>query len=292
MAVISAAGTYYVHTDQLGTPRAITDGSTVIWRWESDAFGSTPAQEDPDGDTNLFTYNLRFPGQYYDSETGLHYNYFRTYDPGVGRYLRSDPIGLDGGMNTYDYAGSNPLTFKDPLGLRKLTEAEKEFLQHYFGNCLPDLDKIRLRGKPGWRAMNPNKRLILMPNRSFGGEKPKNELALDDFYYASLFAHEAFHIVQRLQGRSVTINSTVNHLKSGDPYDYGDLDQMTADELFDLFSTTKSVERQAKIVQDFIEADLHAIKSPMLEPRIQRRRKFDKIAEAIRNCDDCAEGSE
>jgi len=117
VAVIVGSDVHYVHTDHLGTPRAITDSGTVVWRWESDPFGSTAAQEDPDGDLTSFTYNLRFPGQYYDSESGLHYNYFRTYDPSTGRYLESDPIGLEGGLNTYVYVSSNPLLSIDPLGL-------------------------------------------------------------------------------------------------------------------------------------------------------------------------------
>ncbi len=58
------------------------------------------------------------PGQYFDQETGLHYNYFRDYDPSTGRYVESDPIGLEGELNTYLYAASNPVLHIDPLGLK------------------------------------------------------------------------------------------------------------------------------------------------------------------------------
>jgi RHS repeat-associated protein len=99
---------FYVHTDHLNTPRRISRPSddVVVWRWDADPFGTTPANEDPDGDSALFHYSLRFPGQYYDGESGLHYNYFRDYDPATGRYPQSDPIGLEGGLNTYAYVGS------------------------------------------------------------------------------------------------------------------------------------------------------------------------------------------
>jgi len=134
VAVLSGANAYYVHTDHLGTPRAVTDGNTTIWRWESDAFGSTAAQEDPDGDLTPFTYNLRFPGQYFDVESGLHYNYYRTYDPGTGRYLESDPIGLTGGLNTYGYVGSNPLSYADAYGLYEIrggTAGQRALIEGY-----------------------------------------------------------------------------------------------------------------------------------------------------------------
>ncbi|MDG4552135.1 MAG: RHS repeat-associated core domain-containing protein [Candidatus Contendobacter sp.] len=93
---------YPVHADHLGTPRAVTDPirQVDLWRWSltGSAFGEHPPQSDPDGDGQAFTLNLRFPGQYYDAESGLHYNYFRDYDPQTGRYIQSDPIGLERGL--------------------------------------------------------------------------------------------------------------------------------------------------------------------------------------------------
>jgi len=117
---MAADGVYFIEVDHLNTPRLISDqAGTTVWRWEnSDPFGNNPPEEDPDGDGRRFEFNLRFPGQYYDSETGLHYNFFRDYDPGLGRYTTSDPIGLAGGVNTYTYVDGNPISRTDPLGLQ------------------------------------------------------------------------------------------------------------------------------------------------------------------------------
>lgn len=122
IAVIKQGNVYYIHTDHLSTPRVVSDQSkAVIWKWtETDPFGAVAANDDPDGDGKRFGFNLRFPGQYYDSETGLHYNYFRYYDPSTGRYITSDPIGLEGGLNTYGYVGGDPINAIDPTGLVKL----------------------------------------------------------------------------------------------------------------------------------------------------------------------------
>ena len=111
---------YYIHPDHLGTPRAITKATdnAVVWKWEnSDPFGANAPNEDPTNTGGAFKYNLRFPGQYYDQETGTHYNYFRDYDPTTGRYVQSDPIGLRGGISTYGYTFGNPASLSDPFGL-------------------------------------------------------------------------------------------------------------------------------------------------------------------------------
>ncbi len=94
--------TYYIHSDHLGTPRKITRpaDNRVVWNWVPEAFGNSLPNQNPSGLGN-FVFNLRFPGQYYDQETGLHYNMARYYNPKIGRYEQSDPIGLRGRATAY-----------------------------------------------------------------------------------------------------------------------------------------------------------------------------------------------
>jgi RHS repeat-associated protein len=92
-----------------------TSDNAVVWRWDSDAFGTTAANENPVG-LGVYRFDLRFPGQQFDVETGLTYNYYRDYDAATGRYLESDPSGLQGGLDTYSYAAGSPIRYIDPDG--------------------------------------------------------------------------------------------------------------------------------------------------------------------------------
>jgi RHS repeat-associated protein len=114
---------FYLHADHLNSVYAVSSNSSkqIVWQRKDFEVGASPFGENglPSGGSvysGLFEMPLRFPGQYYDAETGTHYNYFRDYDPRVGRYLQSDPIGLRGGLNTYAYVHNNPVNFGDQNG--------------------------------------------------------------------------------------------------------------------------------------------------------------------------------
>jgi RHS repeat-associated protein len=103
---------YFYHNSHIGTPEVMTDQEqNIVWQARYTAFGKATLL------TEIIESNLRFSGQYYDSESKLHYNHFRYYDSEIGRYIQSDPIGLNGGINTYVYAYQNPIKYTDPKGL-------------------------------------------------------------------------------------------------------------------------------------------------------------------------------
>ena len=108
---------HFIEVDHLNTPRLVADATgTTVWKWDQqEPFGNSVADDNPSG-LGAFDLPLRLPGQYFDKETNVHHNYFRDYDSGIGRYVQSDPIGLNGGLNTYAYVGSNPLVTIDPTG--------------------------------------------------------------------------------------------------------------------------------------------------------------------------------
>lgn len=103
---------YFYQNDQIGTPVNLssTEG-TIVWRADYEAFGVGVTDQ-----ISLVTNILRFPGQYHDAESGLNYNWQRYFDPSIGRYISRDPIGLDGGFNSYVYVENNPTRYFDPNG--------------------------------------------------------------------------------------------------------------------------------------------------------------------------------
>ena len=150
---------YYVHADHLGSPRLVTRSTdnAVVWRWDSDPFGTNQPNQNPIG-LGTFSYNLRFPGQYYDAESGLNYNYFRDYDGQTGRYVESDPVLQFGRLQSspvstprqllvvpqlfasYNYVFETPIRGADRYGLGPL-----EWLKwlYDFKGCKKAQDAVR-----------------------------------------------------------------------------------------------------------------------------------------------------
>lgn len=120
----------YIYTDGLGTPRVMLgSGGAVLWTWPyaQNPFGERPA-------SGSYALNARFAGQYFDSESGLNYNLHRDYEPGTGRYIESDPIGLKGGVGTYGYVSASPMRYADLLGLLQWTSSAAVYETDYVNN--------------------------------------------------------------------------------------------------------------------------------------------------------------
>jgi len=120
---------YFYQNEHLGTPQKMTAvNGAVVWSAKYSSFGEAAVE------VETVVNNLRLPGQYFDEETGLHYNYHRYYDPKTGRYLRSDPFGLTDSINLFIYALNNPIDLIDPLGL---------YCKIIFSNPVPGGDPLR-----------------------------------------------------------------------------------------------------------------------------------------------------
>jgi large repetitive protein len=152
---------FFYHNDHLGTPQKITAlNGTIVWSAKSQAFGKTTVDS-----SSTITNNLRFPGQYEDEETSLHYNRNRYYNPRTGRYLQQDPIGLIADISLYKYALLNPNIYSDPLGL--LTNCTP----YAYGDPKHKLD-TRNRKPDDWRFKGFSVEITPLPS-GVGGHGPK-----------------------------------------------------------------------------------------------------------------------
>ena len=159
---------------QLNTPRLITDSDgNTVWKWDGEAFGNTPPTAETTG-SGSFVFNLRFPGQYYDAETGLNQNNFRDYDPSTGRYVESDPIGLKGGISTFGYVEGNPLSSIDPLGLAKSGWANSPMDPNSQGciNILKRIENLKEAIQRQIDNMAANEQLLNLPYYAPGFDGP------------------------------------------------------------------------------------------------------------------------
>jgi RHS repeat-associated protein len=143
----------YIYADHLSTARVIARSTdhAIVWSWGSDEpFGQTQANANPNN-LGVYTYNPRFPGQVADAESGWFYNWHRDFNPSLGRYAQSDPLGLGGGINTYVYVASNPLGNIDPRGLDNPSMGP-------YGPCWTGVCDWARRhvGAPGYGYWDPN----------------------------------------------------------------------------------------------------------------------------------------
>jgi RHS repeat-associated protein len=247
---VATGSIYYYLNDRLGTPLILTDDTgKVVWEAEYKPFGEAGVNTNSE-----VVNNIRLPGQYYDNETGLHYNYHRYYDPTIGRYLKADPIGLAGGINPYTYSLNNPINLIDPLGLRALTEGEKNALRYYFGASL-NVDAINLEISQSGSMWSPTGNNIYLPKEFFSNNSECEELKVDNPGIYAVFAHESLHVWQRQHGQNVTLSGGALQLGRilsfglYDPYKY----KNTSDpqKLLDVFKSG-NIEQQGAIFQQYV----------------------------------------
>jgi RHS repeat-associated protein len=148
LTMIAGQNTYYYHPDHLATPQKITDSSgAIVWSADYKPFGEAAVT------VSTIPNNLRFPGQYYDAETGLNYNYFRDYNPAIGRYMESDPLGTRNGANLYAYVSDNPAMGIDPRGLINIFTLNHQYVLTGPQSCGHCEQRIVIREVTGYATL-------------------------------------------------------------------------------------------------------------------------------------------
>jgi RHS repeat-associated protein len=189
----ATANVFYFHNDHIGTPRELSDAAGKLqWMATYAAWGNVVRIASPEtpaagpAESPLFGQGqaLRFQGQYFDTETGLHYNRFRYYDPDIGRFVSQDPVGLKGGSNLYRYA-PNPSGWIDPVGLEGAEWINPESINFSQRTVSPNnYAELMASGKWDWerpgtalRVMDVDGQLVTYDNRrldaarEFGSDK-------------------------------------------------------------------------------------------------------------------------
>ena len=182
---------YYTHSSLSGLPEALTNSDgEIVWQGQYSAWGHLQRQTRPTSTFNR-EQNLRFQGQYFDKETGLHYNTFRYYAPDLGRFTQQDPIGLAGGINLYAYA-PNPLTWVDPWGWAKektyevvkyMSKNEVDAVRKANGGIVPHFNSNRVArwlNMPGadWNPKGEKFRIVFTINQK-GMDMLNNHVDMD-----------------------------------------------------------------------------------------------------------------
>ena len=171
VALIKDNQVYYYHLDQLGTPVCLTNqAQDIVWENNTDLFGAENKalviNNDETQTVNLIDNPLRFQGQYFDEESGLHYNRFRYYCPTQRRFVHQDPIGLAGGINHYQYA-PNPINWVDPYGLctkEEISTGDRLYASTGYIGGVTKKAGDDLTGAVEYVAANPQKSLYAVDN--------------------------------------------------------------------------------------------------------------------------------